>query len=58
MNEVKDFNKHDINISINDTEKIRGRLFKITWRLELRFLLTRKRSQPSHADFFAAKQAR
>jgi hypothetical protein len=53
MNEVKDFNKHDINISINDTEKIRGRLFKITWRLELRFLLTRKRSQPSHADFFA-----
>jgi hypothetical protein len=53
MNEVKDFNKHDINISINDTEKIRGRLFKITWRLELRFLLMRKRSQPSHADFFA-----
>jgi hypothetical protein len=30
-----------------------GCLFKITRRLELRFWLTRKRSQPSQGDFFA-----
>ena len=49
---------HDIDIFINDKwRKYRGgdigRLFKITRRLELRFWLTRKQSQPSQGDFFA-----
>ena len=47
-----DFNKHDIDIFINDTGDI-GRLFKITRRLELRFWPTRKWSQTSQGDFIA-----
>jgi hypothetical protein len=52
-----DFNTYDIDIFINDTwQKYAGdigRLFKITWRLELRYWPTRKQSQPSQGDFFA-----
>lgn len=46
--------KHDINIFIKwHVGKICGRLFKIPWRLELRFWQTRKWSQPSQCGFFA-----
>ena len=52
-----DFNKHNIDIFINDTwQKYAGdlgRLFKITRRLELRFWPTRKQSQSPQGEFFA-----
>jgi hypothetical protein len=58
-----DFNKHvhDIDIFINDkwrkyADGDKGRLFKITRRLELHFWPMRKRSQPSQGDFFALQR--
>ena len=61
LTDTIDFNKHDINIFINDKwRKYVGgdiwRLFKITRRLELRFWPTRKQSQPSQGDFFALQR--
>ena len=56
MNTI-DFNKHDVDIFINDTwQKYTGNigwLFKITRLLELRFWPTRNRSQPSQGNYFA-----
>ena len=56
MNTI-DFNKHDINIFINDMwQKYTGDigwLFKITRWLELCFWPTEKQSQSSQGDFFA-----
>jgi len=56
LTDMIDFNKHDINIFINDMwQKYAGdigRLFKITRWLELHFWPMGKRSQPSQGDFF------
>jgi hypothetical protein len=58
LTDTIDFNKHNIDIFINDKwRKYAGgdieRLFKIPRWLELRFWPTRKWSQPSQGDFFA-----